>query len=169
MKKIVYLFLPLFLFCFLISCEKENTNNKSQGRVIEKSGCKNFSLKSLSEISSDATQVDYLYNTETKELTLTHLNAGFNCCPEDINCSVSLTNDTIVIEEKEKLGYDVCCCNCLYDLTILVTNIELKKYVIKFIEPYYLGKEQLIFEADMKETEGSIVVDRDDHYPWGTY
>jgi hypothetical protein len=56
---------------------------------------------------------------------------------------------------------------CLFDLDIELTGIVQNKYLLKFIEPYAIGQEQLIFEMDLTtDVEGEYCVIRKG-YPWG--
>ena len=172
MKTTTKYLILLFAFFFMASCEKTNDESlpkeEIQGGLIKHSDCKSFSNEKSSEVAADVSQADYFYDTLTNNLTLNHLNAGFNCCPSKLSCDFSIMNDTIFIEEKEEFNNDLACsCNCLYDLEILITGVEAKKYIVKFIEPRYSGDEKLIFEIDLTENkEGSYSVNRDS-YPWG--
>jgi hypothetical protein len=98
-------------------------------------------------------------------LTVKHINAGFNCCPDSLYCKVDLEGDTILIQELE--NSTLCHCNCLYDLVIEIKGIDLKKYHVKFIEPYVADQNKLLFEIDLTEdSTGSYCVTRQ-QYPWG--
>jgi len=108
---------------------------------------------------------EYLFDKENNKLTLKHINAGFNCCPDSLYCIVELKSDTILIQEFEKSA--PCRCNCLYDLDIEIGSVDLKKYQIKFIEPYVADHNELLFEIDLtKNSTGSYCVTRK-QYPWG--
>jgi len=111
--------------------------------------------------------VDYSFNANTNTLTITHINAGFNCCPDSLYCKISKNIDTIIIQEFEKIPQ--CNCNCLYDLDIEINGVESKKYQIKFVEPYVGEQGKLEFEIDLKNNEiGSYCVTRK-QYPWGIF
>ena len=169
MKTINYL---IILSCFIASCGNENNDNSQleiQGQLVKYSDCKGnenqFSIKPSQEISNDVSQVDYSYDVSTKTLTLKHINSAFNCCPDNLDCNISFIEGTIIIEESEYVT-DKCRCNCLYDIDILITGVESKKYSIRFIEPYYSGEQKLIFDIDLKnKNEGSFKVIRNE-YPW---
>ncbi|MFY9151645.1 MAG: hypothetical protein WAO52_06515 [Prolixibacteraceae bacterium] len=109
--------------------------------------------------------VEFSYNQALKILTLKHINAGFNCCPDSLSCTVTFRNDTIFIQEYEKnMG---CKCNCLYDLDMEIEGVEPGKYLLKLIEPYAMEQQQLCFEVDLKnQNQGSYCVSRL-IYPWG--
>jgi hypothetical protein len=156
----------------IISCDKEQYHGQQPaitGQIIKNSTCKNnFKLASENPVTPDTLScTDYSYDSQNNKLTLKHINAGFNCCPEKLYCNVSLSKDTIIIHEFEKEA--LCDCNCLYDLDIEITGVVAKKYHIKFIEPYCGEQPQLIFEIDLsEETEGLFCVTRK-RYPWGIY
>ncbi|MDL2262447.1 hypothetical protein LJC11_02970, partial [Bacteroidales bacterium OttesenSCG-928-I21] len=138
---------------------------------IENTGCKDFSnnlsAKSLTSVSNDVSRVDYSYDAAKNQLTLKHINTAFNCCSENLYCNISVTNDSILIKEYESTSvYEMCDCNCLYDLDIPAINVETKKYTVKFTEQYYSGKNKIVFDIDLAEkTEGSFSVARRE-YPW---
>ena len=152
----------------VFSCKEEAINTEQltvTGQLIKHTSCKD-NFKSASEITSDSLScIDYYF--DQNKLSLKHINAGFNCCPESLWCTISVKNDTIIVQEFEKSA--LCRCNCLYDLDIQVTGIAEKKYILKFVEPYCGEQEKLIFEIDLKEeTEGLFCVIRK-QYPWGIY
>ena len=122
MKKLTYSLLTVSLIGLMIfSCEKNNDNDKQlkiTGQLISNSTCKN-GLKSSSqnvETPDSLSCVDYSFDKEKNKLTLKHINAGFNCCPDSLYCKIELKSDTILIQEFEKVAD--CRCNCLYDLDI---------------------------------------------------
>jgi hypothetical protein len=171
MKPIFYSLLIVSLFGLtFICCEKNNPNEKQliiKGQLISNSTCKN-DLKSGSQIvetSDSLSCVEYSFDNEKNKLTIKHINAGFNCCPDRIYCKIGLKGDTILIQEFEKSAQ--CNCNCLYDLNIEVNGVEMKKYLIKFIEPYAGEQNKLVFEINLNEnSNGSYCVARK-QYPWG--
>ena len=150
-----------------VSCEKENGNGPQfSGRLISNSDCKYQKSAPVSAETADTLScIEYSFDTITHTLSLTHVNAGFNCCPGEINCTFNLKGDTIVIEEYENT--DDCDCECLYDLHMEIKNTELRKYQVKVNEQYIKGQEKLEFEIDLaNDTTGSICVARK-KYPWG--
>ncbi len=156
----------IFLLPF-ISCNKEKTKEPI-GELINHSNCKDFYLKSNVQIDnygSDTSCVTYSYNSVDKKLTFKHINAGFNCCPENLFCEITLINDTIRIKEIEE--NEGCNCCCLFDLDINVSAIESEKYYIVFEEPYCGNQQKIIFEIDLPiNTSGEFFVQRTE-YPWG--
>ena len=173
MRSIIYPF-PVILFITMIisSCEIVNENKEQPvvtGKVINSSACKNDFKTTSEDINTPDTLscVEYSFDTEKNSLTLKHINSGFNCCPDSLYCKIELHGDTILIREYEKSA--LCHCNCLYDLDIAINNVDIKKYQVKFIEPYSADMEKLIFEIDPADNpDGSYCVTRK-LYPWGIY
>lgn len=137
------------------------------GKVISNSECKKHAAtnsQSLIEDDHRISSIEYSYNPSTKILSISHINAGFNCCPGKLSCNAKLTGSTITItESEEKSLYD---CLCLYDLNIEIAGVELQKYSIVTIEPYVGNLPKLNFDIDLtKTTFGTYKVVRDS-YPW---
>jgi len=126
-------------------------------------GLKSAELVGSTPISQSC--IEYSFNQTLKILTVKHINAGFNCCPESLSCTAIYRNDTIIIQEFEKsIG---CKCNCLYDLEMEVKGVEPGKYQLRIIEPYAGSQDKLDFELDLlKQKEGIWCVTRK-QYPWG--
>jgi hypothetical protein len=168
MKTVIKLILIFLFIGLIISCE-ENNNKQLDfvGKLISNSTCKN-DLKSTTEnlnTPDSLSCVDYTYDDVNNKLTIKHINAGFNCCPDSLYCDISLSNDMIIIEEYEKTHQ--CDCNCLYDLDIEINGVDLKIYQVKLIEPYSGEQAEITFEIDLvKDKEGSYCVTRK-QYPWG--
>jgi hypothetical protein len=172
MKTSIYVFITaLMIIGFAIySCEKDKANNQQldfKGQLISKSVCKS-NLKSTTGITDTPDSlscVDYSFDNSTNKLTIKHINAGFNCCPDSFYCNVSLSNDTIIIQEIER--NPKCDCDCIYDLNIEIQGVDTKKYLIKLIEPYVGDQIKILFGIDLtKDKVGSFCVTRK-QYPWG--
>lgn len=165
--KIISLFLILFFLMF--SCTSEFENPEEMNLKISLHGnpqCNGLkSTERLSETPTSQSCVEFVFERDNRKLILKHLNAGFNCCPESLWCTVVYRNDTIVVQEFEKnMG---CKCNCLYNLDIEVDGIEPGNFVMQFIEPYAVNQEKLSFEIDLRNNaEGSFCASRT-NYPWG--
>ena len=136
------------------------------GKLISHSNCKNFVSAFQAYTTPDTVScIDYTYDAYTRKLSVQHRNAAFNCCPEEIFCKVSESNDTIIIQESEKSH--LCLCLCLFDLNIEVNGVDTKKYQVKIIEPYARGKDEILFGMDLAiHTERTFCVTRK-YYPWG--
>jgi len=99
-------------------------------------------------------------------LSMTHYNAGFNCCPEAFLTSMQISGDTLYVTERDSM--QLCRCNCLYDIDFVVHNLKPQKYVVRFIERYVIDPNPpLVFDIDLeKDLSGEVYQDRD-YYPWG--
>ncbi|HRZ98802.1 MAG TPA: hypothetical protein P5084_14695 [Paludibacter sp.] len=170
MKTSILLFITGLLFVFTSCASFESTIG---GKLTNQSECNN-SYNVKSEVSESKwldtpdsmSCAEYSYNPEKQELTLIHRNAGFNCCPGPLSGNISMINDTIVIEERESNLGILCDCNCLYDLTFVLTDVSTQNYVIKFIEPYAKNATPLIFDIDLKLDESDIFCVVRKNYPW---
>lgn len=130
------------------------------GHLVDYIGCKNDT--NTFETPTDKDCIKYSY--ENNVLSLTHVNAGFNCCPE-IAANIWLNDDKIIIEEYELEA--LCHCLCLFDLEYEIANLGLGIYDISIIEPYiHKDEEKLEFTMDLINTNsGEYCVDRH-YYPW---
>lgn len=170
MMRLVFAVLFAVGLSYLVCTCAEDENVGGDGMTVSltaHTGCKTGvkSGDSDRELSTGQSCIDYAYNPGNHQLTLTHLNAGFNCCPESLFCHITLQKDTIVIEEKERSA--MCKCDCLYDLEMVVSGLRPGVYHIRISEPYLNGQQSLVFQADLKAApEGRFCVERD-KYPWG--
>lgn len=110
--------------------------------------------------------IEYQYDGENV-LSIKHINAGFNCCPDEIKAIVNIEDNIITIKEKEYLYSGGCYCLCLFDLDYDISGVSPEVYTIKVIEPYLPeGNEPLEFTVDLSSsTSGRYCVDRSG-YPW---
>jgi len=157
------------LILSVTGCKNSDENpdpNAISGKITNQSECKNFKSAELRFTEPDTFSCAlFSYDEAAHKLILNHVNSGFNCCPEEISCEVSLKNDTILIIETEKM--QGCNCNCLFDLEIEVNNVVKDLYQVKFVEPYALEMTPLIFQINLNEnSQGEYCVVRKG-YPWG--
>lgn len=169
MRKSMFILITVSVIGLVIfSCEKIIDNQLIMtGQLIGNTDCKSglLSGSEVDETPDSLSCVDYSFDVETNKLSLKHINAGFNCCPDSLYCTIRLVGDTILIQEFEKTAK--CNCNCLYDLDIEINGVDVKKYQVKFIEPYASEQSKLEFEMDLTSaTNGSFSVTRK-LYPWG--
>jgi len=132
-------------FIFIAGCDDKNIINDSlifNGKLVSHSDCK----KDTENFQSDEviSKVDYQFDKSLNTLSLKHINVQFNCCPDSLKTDIVLVNDTIFIKEYEVNGK--CRCVCLYDLDMLITGVEAKKYTIKITQPL-----QIIFDVDLEK------------------
>jgi hypothetical protein len=154
-----------FIFMLFISCNKYEQLKPLVGEV-ELSACKNNQTPSTFKGTSDTLScIDYTYDPIKKALTINHINAGFNCCPGKISCTAILSGDTLIIEESESAS--LCDCNCLYDLTFTIDNIDNTFDYLMIKEPYWGGLGSIGFKISLEnQKEGSWCTNRK-NYPWG--
>lgn len=170
MKTLTNLFLLTAASIFLLTnCETDESSEKQfslKSDIISNSGCKNLKSANETDYTPDSLScINYSFDSQTNRLTLQHINAGFNCCPDSLFCDATLKNNMIIIQEFETGGF--CNCDCLYDLEIELNEIDSKKYQVKFIEPYAAEYKEILFEMDLRNTsEGTYCVTRE-QYPWG--
>ena len=167
MKRILVFFVISSGLIFFNGCENDGDSQMDlNGRIISNTGCKH-DLKSGTEtlqLADNLSCAEYTYDDTDKKLIINHLNAGFNCCPESLYCTVSLQNNLIIIKELEV--EPLCDCLCLYDLVIEIEEVAKKKYQIEIQEPYSGEQDKLIFSVDLSaNTSGSFCATRDS-YPW---
>lgn len=171
MKKVIYsLLVGSLIGLTIVSCEKKSNDDKQgaiSGRLISNTTCKSDYRYSapVDETPDSISCVEYSFDNETHKLTLKHINAGFNCCADSLYCKIELKGDTILVREFEKSAQ--CDCNCLYDLDIEIDGVDMKKYQVKFVEPYIREQTEIVFGIDLARVmEGSYSVIRKS-YPWG--
>jgi len=134
------------------------------GTLVNYTDCKEFPSF---DTPPDKDCIEYQYDGENV-LLLKHVNAGFNCCPDEILAGITIENNLITIEENESLISGGCDCLCLFDVNYEIRNLLPGEYTIRVNELYLLeGDELLEFTVDLGSSPlGSYCVDRD-HYPWG--
>lgn len=165
--------LVVFTFTFMVfSCTKDSDNKKEltlKGKLINHSNCKsNVKSDRIIKYYPDTVScVNYAFDATSNKLYITHINAGFNCCPDSIYCNITLSNDTIIIEEKEPLA--LCDCNCLYDLSIEISGVDAKKYQLRFVEPYNQDENKLDFAINLAQIKAGEVCVTRKNYPWGIF
>jgi hypothetical protein len=158
----------LLLVLFLAACEEKEAmppvaNPEITGSLVSAEGCKSTATRGMDEQNTGCLR--YSYDTVTQRLSLTHVNAGFNCCPEVINADISVQDAVIRIVESQ-VGPN-CRCNCLFDLDMVVENLPMGAYTIVVEEPLLDGRDpKLEFAIDLsKQTEGDFCAPRN-FYPW---
>lgn len=139
------------------------------GMLMHHSGCKisateDAASKGTFEPGSNPGCIYYTYNG-VDTLNLTHMNAGFNCCPGDISGVVGCSGNQITITEQESTAG--CLCLCLYDLDYRIVNLAPGQYTIRIVEPY-IGADDQVLEVTLTltvETSGYFCLPRN-NYPW---
>jgi hypothetical protein len=169
MKAKVFFLVPIIaFFIFALSCTDEPTSESKDLQLSiqlkSDSGCKHLKSSTINASAFESC-IEYSFNQENKKLTLKHINAGFNCCPESLWCTVVYRNDSIIVQEHEKNMS--CNCNCLYDLNMDISGVKAGAYKFRLIEPYLGTQLPITFTLDLKtKPQGSFCVSRT-NYPWG--
>jgi hypothetical protein len=164
MKRIVWIAALVFPF-MITSCEKESPAVWSDLQVVldQNEGCKQFGVKTDSYTS---TQECIKYSYTDSVLRITHINAGFNCCPEEIVIDTNYQSDTLRIDESEVNAF--CDCNCLYDINYSISPVPEASFmlVVKGALGLRDGDQPLEIQIDLsEETSGEFCVSRSG-YPW---
>lgn len=132
-------------------------------------GCKEFSKDGATDsIPPDQDCMVYQYDGEGV-LLLEHINAGFNCCPDELLAEITIQDNIITIEEDESLESGGCDCLCLFDVDYRIDNLPPGEYTIKAYGMYLLGAEILEFTVDLTSSPSGMHCVYRDHYPWGIH
>jgi hypothetical protein len=136
-----------------------------QGTITDSSRCKSSSRAASVDTTGDLGCLEWSYDG-VRTLTLTHINAGFNCCPV-IAADFVFEGTTIRITELDSLFEGGCFCLCLYDVTYRVDNLPPGTYRIIVEEPYLSsGDGPLDITMNLTaEPQGTRCVPRT-QYPW---
>jgi hypothetical protein len=137
------------------------------GELVDHGPCKRFSAaKPLDTIPPDKDCLQYQYDF-SGTLTIKHINAGLNCCPEFV-ADMQVTGNTITITEIDSTIDGGCECLCLFDLDYEIHDLIAGQYTIIFIEPYSKPEDPPL-EAVINigtNPSGEYCVSRC-CYPWG--
>ncbi len=173
MKRLITLTITLALICAFSGCDnnEEEPTAPAAGDIsaalLHATDCKSFLNSTLiGEGSSSETAVLFSYDRASRVLSLTHVNAGFNCCPGALAIDASVEGNIITIVEREEQA--ACRCNCLFDLDLRISELPAAEWTIKVVEPYRDPADaELIFSIDLRtDTQGEHRIPRV-HYPWG--
>ncbi len=152
MKKILFLAIAACLIFMMVSCGKEKGVVGDKGNLEVRSftytDCKeDMQIKAR----TDTTSEEFLeLKADGNYLKIKHVNAEFNCCPEEFLISSKVSNDTIFIDEKEK-AYS-CNCTCYYDLNYEVGKLDYGKYYV-----VYMNYPFIEFDLDFNSNTDEII------------
>jgi hypothetical protein len=164
MKKNTLQFLSFLIFTlFLSGCEMEKQHVTVT--LTDHSGCKGLKSAMSNDVANTQSCISYTYDSSSGVLSLTHINAGFNCCPGRLSCEVDFTGDTLAITEIEESA--MCDCDCLYDLFINISNLDEMSFIIKVVEPYCGDQQKLISGVDLVNEPSGLFCAVRMQYPWG--
>lgn len=164
------------MICVLIitaGCKKNSEVEEvvvpPSGVLLASEGCKEFQTGGSNpaagvSVAQTSDCIDYRYDGKGT-LTLTHINAAFNCCPGEITAEITFNGNVITIKEAE--SEQACRCDCLFDLDYELINLPPGTYWLQVIEPYVQESDQeLAFTLRLSSaTSGSHCVERN-YYPW---
>jgi hypothetical protein len=160
---------PTGLFC--VERTQYPWGTTPSGAVVNHSGClSHTAVPAAASLSPDQSCVDIQYDG-AGTLTMTHGNAGFNCCPATLSAQFSFDGSTITVTESETFGeWGGCMCLCLYDMEMRVNNLPPGQYRIVFVEPYRDASDPALdFVVDLSQATSTMhCVERHD-YPWGIW
>jgi len=155
----------LFPMVFFAGCEHEEPAVPAI-MMVGNSICKSNGLKAIADRSANQDCVVYSW-LKGDTLTIRHINAAFNCCPDGLSVTLRVDADTLIVSEAENAA--LCDCNCLYDLDWQLTGITGKAWWVRIEEPYVKQQDQqkILFRADLKKYPvGEFCLTRNE-YPWG--
>ena len=161
MKYILFIFMLIF-----IGCKEESTTPKaSEGqslKILKHSDCGGFQADT--ETDDGQTCIQYEYDG-SDILLISHLNAGFNCCPDDFNkISLDVHGNTITLDESEVDGD--CDCECLFDINFKLTGIQPGTYHFIVNEALSPKGDALSFDMDLSTKAADIYCVERLFYPW---
>jgi hypothetical protein len=79
---------------------------------------------------------------EGDRLVITHLDATYNCCPEEIKVTLAADDWTLVLTEEEILDIP-CPCMCCYEVESAVEGLVPGEYVVEYWwHDYETGQDQ---------------------------
>lgn len=134
------------------------------GRLIGYDGCKRATYESGPEDYADIDCLEYEY-VNNNVLLITHINAGFNCCPGEITADITIDGNVIsIVEHEEEQG---CKCLCLFDVEYEISDIEPGTWTIRVVELYLdEGDAPLTFTTDLTVQPFFRYCVYRGHYPW---
>ncbi len=113
----------------IVSCNKSD-DNLNTGNVkltnYSHSECKSGNKESLVPESL------VLKAISSNQLSITHKNTVFNCCPGEIKAEINVEQNLITLREYETES--LCDCVCPYDLFLTLSQLVQKEYTIKIIK-----------------------------------
>ena len=135
------------------------------GALIHASGCKETTgVSSKTDVPCNRDCIQWTYDS-SGILYLTHVNTGFNCCPDSVHAVIAISDSTIQIQENERYG--LCDCLCLFDLEYSFENITPAIWTIQIEGLYTVDDDPpLIRTISLADSsEGQFCVQRS-YYPW---
>jgi len=124
--------LPIFLLLLvsLISCKKESSNDPPAINSLSVNGCKPIEDNTKSVGPPFPQEYITLNTIDDSYLLFNHINSILNCQPGQITVALSISNDTITLNEEES-EYSADCV-CPFDITFKLGPLEEGIYTIMF-------------------------------------
>ena len=119
--------------------------------------------KFVGDTPDTITCVEYSYNAVDRKLRLNHINVMFNCCSDSFYCDMSISNDTIKIQEFES-GL-LCFCVCLFDISMEFNEVDPLKYYVSIYQD--IGSDSLNFVMDLTDSQDSSYCEVRTYGPYG--
>jgi hypothetical protein len=138
------------------------------GSLIGYEGCKEPLKGSATDsIPSDQDCMEYQYDGQGV-LLLKHINAGFNCCPDELLADITIEENVITIAEDESLESGGCFCLCLFDVDYQIGNLPPGEYTIRVYGMYLEEGDQILeLTVDLVSSPSGTYCVQRDYYPWG--
>ena len=73
----------------------------------------------------------FAFVVEGDRLAVTHFDATYNCCPEDIEVSLAVDEWLLILTEEEIPGMP-CDCNCCYEVESAVEGLDPGTYTVEY-------------------------------------
>ncbi|MHC4785861.1 MAG: hypothetical protein ACYTE6_07830 [Planctomycetota bacterium] len=103
------------------------------------SGCLPGGTRAQEPCTEDDT---FAFVVEGDRLAVTHFDATYNCCPEDIAVSLAVDEWLLILTETEIPGMP-CDCNCCYEVESAVEGLDPGTYTVEYWWfDYETGQEQ---------------------------
>jgi len=155
--KVLFLFGIIGFIAF--SCDEDDTTSKIlQVKDLTYNGCKE--QKSNSDTIEE--YIDFCI-IDSNYLAVRHVNAIFNCCPEEIIIEAKIKNSEIFYNSFHKVNG--CHCECYYDTYCKIGPLSFDKYT--FIMSTYDIDDPIEFTIEFNQTtQGKYIIEREHvNYP----
>ncbi len=136
--------------------------------TILESNCKNFALGfETDSYPQDQDCIAYNYGSDSI-LHINHINAGFNCCPDELLANMEFENGIITVTEDESLINGGCYCLCLFNFDYDIKRLPPGIYTLKVNGMCLGGQEphEFIIDLTTVPASGENCLTRT-QYPWG--
>jgi hypothetical protein len=165
LSRILTVLLLLIPALLSTGCTEDNPAlaEDAYGALLESVGCKTAEGDMEAQLASGEECLEWDLNGRV--LSLTHVDAAFNCCPESLTAEVLIDGSSITVIEGEVFDDGgECDCICLFDLHIAVYDLTPDVYTVSVSGPY--SPEPLDTTIDLvAQPTGRYCEDRE-VYPW---